>query len=130
MLIYSLPVPVGDAPSAQIIRGDLDLDPVTGEYADPVHAHLARAVREHLVPVLQLYPEHRVRQRLHNGSLEDNRILLRFWQVNLLLSAFPYPTGQVVQAKAPKARPNGQAPQAHASAGPEPVPRQGLYLSM
>src|SRR5580658_730457 len=45
-------VAVGDPPTVQVVGRDLHLDPVTWEDADPVHPHLARAVREHLVPVL------------------------------------------------------------------------------
>lgn len=37
---WPLLVAVGDAPTGQVVGGDLDLDPVTGEDADPVHAHL------------------------------------------------------------------------------------------
>src|SRR5580658_4135836 len=58
-------VPVGDPSPAQVVRGDLDLDAIAGKYADAVHAHLARTVREHLVAVFELDPEHGVRERLH-----------------------------------------------------------------
>src|SRR5580658_6179225 len=63
-------VPVRDAPSAQVIRGDLHLHAITREDADPVHPHLARAVGQHLVAVLELDAEHGVGQRLDDRSLE------------------------------------------------------------
>src|SRR5262245_9506753 len=52
--------PVRDAAPGQVVGGQLDLDPVAGQDADEVHAHLARDVRQHAVPVVELHPEHRV----------------------------------------------------------------------
>src|SRR5579872_4901673 len=74
-------VAVGDATTAQVVGGDLHLHTVTGEDADAVHAHLSRAVGEHLVAVLELDPEHGVGERLDHRALEHDRILLGFGQV-------------------------------------------------
>jgi hypothetical protein len=43
-------------------------------------------VREHLMTVLQLDAEHRVRQRFGDGALEHNRIFLWLGQKRLLLN--------------------------------------------
>src|SRR5699024_4511205 len=51
---------------------------VLREDADVVLPHLAADVREHLVPVAQLDPEHRVGEGLHDGALHlDDAFLLR-----------------------------------------------------
>src|SRR5262245_54985737 len=50
----ALLVAVGDATTAQVVRRELDLDPVARGDADVVHAHLPGDVSENLVPVLQL----------------------------------------------------------------------------
>src|SRR5436190_21757671 len=52
-LLCSLLVAIGDPTSLEVVRGDLDLDPVAGEDADPVHTHLSGAVSHHLLAVLQ-----------------------------------------------------------------------------
>src|SRR5487761_309410 len=77
-------VPIGDAAPRQVVRRDLDLYPVAREDADAVHAHLAGAVGEHFVAVLELDTEHRVRKRLDDRAFEHDRILFRFRQVILL----------------------------------------------
>src|SRR5271163_4059780 len=59
-------VPVRDPPSTQVIRCDLHLHAIAREDADPVHPHLARAVGQYFVAVLELHPEHGVGQRLDN----------------------------------------------------------------
>src|SRR5690606_37891537 len=44
---------------------------------DVVLAHLSGDVRQHLVPVAQLHPEHRVAQRFDNAALDlDDAVLL------------------------------------------------------
>src|SRR6266851_6679309 len=51
-------VPVGDATPVEVVGGDLHLDTVPGQDPDAVHAHLAGAMGQHLVSVLQLDAEH------------------------------------------------------------------------
>src|SRR3712207_2863257 len=64
------PEPVGYASPAQVVGAQLHLHPVARQYPDVVHAHLARDVREHVVPVLELDPELRVGQRLGDGAFD------------------------------------------------------------
>ena len=73
-------VSVGDAATGKVVGRELDLDAVSGEDADVVHAHLSRDVGQHLVPVLELDPEHGIGQRLDDGALEDDRIFLGLGQ--------------------------------------------------
>src|SRR6187397_2522163 len=47
-------VSIGDATSAEVVRGELHLHLVSGEDADVVHAHLSGDVGQHLVAVLEL----------------------------------------------------------------------------
>src|ERR687891_2962683 len=58
------PEPVSDPSPAQVVGAQLHLHPVARQDPDVVHPHLARDVRQHVVPVLQLDPELRVGQRL------------------------------------------------------------------
>src|ERR1039458_6204363 len=78
-------VPVGDPPPAQVIRRDLPLHLVAGQDPDPVHPHPPGAVRQHLVPVLELNPEHGVGQRLHHRPVQHDGVFLGLWQVSLLV---------------------------------------------
>jgi hypothetical protein len=78
---YPLLVPVSDPPSTQVVGRDLYLHSIAGEDPDPVHAHFAGAVRKHLVAVLELDTEHRIRERLDDRSLEHDRILFGLGQV-------------------------------------------------
>src|SRR5581483_2393315 len=73
-------VAVGDATAGQVVGRELDLDPVAGEDADVVHAHLPGDVCEHLVPVVELDPEHRVGKRLENRPFEDDRVFFGLGQ--------------------------------------------------
>ena len=75
---------VGDTTTGEVVGGELDLDLVAGKDADVVHAHLAADVREHLMTVLQLDAEHRVRKGLGDGALEHDRIFLWLGQKRLL----------------------------------------------
>src|SRR3990170_759863 len=76
--------PIGDATPRQVVRRKLDLHPVTGQDPDEVHPHLAGDVGEDPVAVLQLDPEHRVRQRLHHGALHLDRVVLRLLRLPVL----------------------------------------------
>lgn len=53
---------------------------VARENADVVHTHFAGDVGKYLVPILQLYPEHRIGQRLDNLPFHEDRVILRFTQ--------------------------------------------------
>src|ERR1700730_4638388 len=75
-------VAVGDAAPLEVVGRDLHLYPVAGEDADAVHAHLSRTVGEHLMPVLELYFEHGVGQRLDDRALEHDRVFFGFGQVS------------------------------------------------
>src|SRR5436190_2744443 len=87
-LLCSLLVAIGDPTSLEVVRGDLDLDPVAGEDADPVHTHLSGAVGQHLMAVLQLHFEHGVGERLYDNALQHDRIFLWLVQQDLLNTAW------------------------------------------
>jgi hypothetical protein len=70
-------VAVRDATALQVIWRQLNLNTITGEYADVMHAHLSGNVGQHFVPVFEFDPEHRVRERLDHRPLEDDRVF--FW---------------------------------------------------
>src|SRR4051794_25321472 len=71
-------VAVDDAAPGEVVGRELHDDPVLGEDADVVLAHLAADVGEDLVSVAQLDAEHRVRQSLEDGPLHlDDAFLLR-----------------------------------------------------
>src|SRR5947199_749068 len=67
--------PIGDPAPGQVVRRQLDLHAIARQDPDEVHPHLAADVREHLVAVLELHPEHRVGQRLDHRSLDLDRVL-------------------------------------------------------
>ena len=73
-------VAVGDATPAQVVRRELDLDPVSGQDPDVVHPHLPGDVSEHLVPVLEFDPEHGVGQRFDDRSFDQDRVVLGLGQ--------------------------------------------------
>src|ERR1051326_2152867 len=66
---------VGDSAPREVVRRQLHLHAIARQDADEVHAHLAADVREHAVAVLELHPEHRVRERLHDGALHLDHVL-------------------------------------------------------
>src|ERR1051325_4204304 len=76
-LAGTLLVAVRDAPAVEIVGRELDLDPVAGQDADVVPAHLAGDVAKHLVPVVELDLEHRVREGLHDLALHLDLLFLR-----------------------------------------------------
>src|SRR5215216_4327115 len=67
-LLVLCPEPVSDPSPAQVVGAQFLLNPVTGQDADVVHPHLARNVRQHVVPVDQLAPPTRGGQRLGYGA--------------------------------------------------------------
>src|SRR4029450_9545624 len=71
-------VPVDDAPTGQVVRRELDDDPVLGKDADVVLPHLAGDVSQHLVTIGKLHAEHGVRQGLDHSALDlDSSVFLR-----------------------------------------------------
>src|SRR5947208_321561 len=74
--------PVRDPAPREVVRRQLDLHPIAREDPDEVHPHLAAHVREHPVTVVQLHSEHRVRQRLHHGPFDLDRVFLRHFRVS------------------------------------------------
>ena len=79
-LAGELLVPVGDPASAEVVGGQLHLHPIAGQDPDVVHPHLPGDVREHLVAVLELDPEHGVGQRFDDRSLDQDRVVLGLGQ--------------------------------------------------
>src|SRR5690606_21721114 len=77
-IVEWLLVAVDDATPGEVVRAELDDDPVLRKDPDVVLTHLARDVREHLVSVAQLHPEHRIGQGLDHAALDlDDAVLLR-----------------------------------------------------
>ena len=68
-------VPIRDTTPGQVVGRELHLDAVPGEDPDVVHPHLPGDVGEHLVTVLELDPEHGVRERLDNSSFHEDGIV-------------------------------------------------------
>jgi translation initiation factor IF-1 len=65
-----LAVPVDDARAVEVVRRQLDADAIAGQDADAVAAHLAGDVAEDHVVVVELHPEHGVRESLDDLALE------------------------------------------------------------
>src|SRR3954468_8229957 len=63
-----------DPAARQVVRVDLDL--VSRRDADVVLPHLRRDAGEDVVPAVELYPEHRARQRLHDLPLQLDLLFL------------------------------------------------------
>ena len=84
---------VGDATPSEVVGRQLDADPVSGQDPDEVHPELPADVREDAMAVLELYREHRVRQRLDDGAFDFDRVLLRQPCSRVLLSTSAGPGG-------------------------------------
>src|SRR5690348_11360692 len=61
---HLLPVAIGDATAAEVVRAELHLDLAAGEDADVVLSHLPGDGRENAVPTVDLTPNHRARESL------------------------------------------------------------------
>src|SRR5918995_1750344 len=70
-------VPVHDPAARQVVRRQLHQDPVPRQDPDVVHPHLPRDVGQHVVSVLELHPEHGVRERFGHRPFDLDRVLLR-----------------------------------------------------
>ena len=68
---------VDDPRAVEVVRGDLDPDAITREDPDAEAPHLAGHVAEHLVAVVELHPEHGVRERLYDLTFELDLVFLR-----------------------------------------------------
>src|SRR5438105_15896553 len=66
-------VAVGEPAPRQIVGRDLHLDTVSGQDTDTTHSHLSRAVAAHVVPVLELDPEHVVGGRPADAPVRPDR---------------------------------------------------------
>src|SRR5262245_8626171 len=66
--------PVGDATACQVVRRELDLDPVTGEHLDVVDPELATERGKDLVVVLERDTEHRVGEGLGDDALDLDHV--------------------------------------------------------
>src|SRR5215212_7304403 len=71
-----LAVSVNDAAARQVVRRQLDLDPVTGIDPDPEAAHLAGGVAERLMAVVELDLEQTVRESLDDLALHLDLLFL------------------------------------------------------
>ena len=70
-------IAIHNPPAIQVIRTQLDRNPVAGKNTNEVLAHTSRNVGQSLMLVLKLHLEHRVRQRLNNNRHDLNCIFLR-----------------------------------------------------
>src|SRR5690349_7322276 len=67
---------VRDPAARQVVGRKLDSHAVAGQDPDEVHPELSGDMGQHFVSVLQLDREHGVRQRLHDGAFNLDRISL------------------------------------------------------
>src|SRR4051794_39552968 len=72
----SSPMPVDDPRAVEVIRRDLDPHPIPRQDPDAEPPHLARDVPEDDVAVVELHPEHRVRERLDDLAFELDLLFL------------------------------------------------------
>src|SRR5690606_10652995 len=77
---------------------------VAGQNADEVHAHLARDVSQHFVPVLQFDAKHRVGQWLDHRSFDLDDVFLAHRTFNLLNPPPPTPPPAGAAPPAPPRR--------------------------
>jgi hypothetical protein len=95
-------IPISDASTIQIVRGQLNQHSITGKSSDEMLAHLAGDMRQHLVLVLaELNSKHWIRQRFEDSGHDFHRLFLRHktrdasslcWQtshVNMLILQLP-----------------------------------------
>src|SRR5881628_2468338 len=110
VLAISLLEPIRDPATGEVVRRQLELHTVAGQDANEVHPHLPADVREHLVPVLELDPEHRVGQRLDHHPLDLDRVFFRHhprlagavsadWPVRLVSTSGPFSVTATVCSK-------------------------------
>ena len=66
-----------DSSLGEVIYGNFNLDRVTGENSDIIHAKLTRNMGSNDVPVRELNLEYGVRQCLYDRTLEFYNVVLR-----------------------------------------------------
>src|SRR5829696_8062609 len=71
-----LAMAIDDARAVEVIRGDLHPHPIPRQDPDAEAAHLPGHVAEHLVAVVELHPEHGVRERLDDLAFEFDFLFL------------------------------------------------------
>src|SRR5674536_361049 len=111
-LVRPLLEPVRDPASAEVVGRKLHLDPVDGQDADVVHAHLAGDVGEHFVVVVEMHSEHRVGQRLDDLAFDlDGLFFVRHTPYSSTDSDLKYYHKRLCQQNTPfaAARPTGGA---------------------
>src|ERR1700693_929698 len=81
---------IDDSPARQVVRRQFPLHPVARQDANKVLPHLARDMRQHLVLVLELHPEHRVGERLDDRGHHFDGILFGIAVVRLLFVFRPF----------------------------------------
>src|ERR1700680_2231519 len=81
-------IPIDDPATRQIVGRELDCHLIACKNAYKILSHLARNMRQHLVLVVQLHPEHRVRQRLDHRGHHFDGIFLRIAGISLLFVGF------------------------------------------
>src|SRR6185436_20804126 len=65
---------VHDPPAVEVVGRELHQHAIARQDADEMLAHLAGDVRQDLVLVVELHPEHRVRERLDDRGLDLDRL--------------------------------------------------------
>src|SRR5215216_5742795 len=69
-------MPIDDPAAREVVRRELDVDPVAWQDLDPVAPHLARGVAERLVAVVELDLVHAVAECLDDLALELDLVFL------------------------------------------------------
>jgi hypothetical protein len=69
-------MPVDDPRAVEVVRRDLDAHPIPRQDPDAEPSHLARDMSEDDVAVVELHPEHRVRERLDHLAFELDLLFL------------------------------------------------------
>jgi hypothetical protein len=93
----ALLVSVNNAAAVQIVRTQLHRNTIAGQDADEILPHTSGYVSQHLMLVLELHFEHRVRQRLENRRHNFYCVFLR----QSIFLVLPDLSRQTVLAKPP-----------------------------
>jgi hypothetical protein len=89
-------ISVSDATPGQVVRRELDLDPIAWKNADVVLAHLSGDRGEDIVATLvKLNAEHGARQRFDDLSLDFDLVLFGYLPASFTALERPRPDGAV-----------------------------------
>src|SRR5688500_15791525 len=66
---------IRDATARRVVRRDLDGDLVAEHDADPMTSHLARQLRDHLVPLAHVHLERASAENFSNRAFELDRVV-------------------------------------------------------